>query len=67
MVELDDNNTVRGFDIDPQGTGGGIAGAAGDTAAAPSTDVAIIDTGTAGNQPGLELDVHHRDVHRLRT
>ena len=31
VVDLDDGNEVRGFNIDPQGTGGGIAGASGDT------------------------------------
>ena len=31
VVALDDGNLVRGFELDPQGVGGGIAGAAGDT------------------------------------
>ena len=56
VVELDDGNEVRGFNIDPQGTGGGIAGASGDTGGGTIDDVNIVDTGTAGNQPGLELD-----------
>jgi hypothetical protein len=56
VVELDDNNTVRGFVIDPQGTGGGIAGALGDTGGGTMDDVVVNDTGTAGQQPGLDLD-----------
>ena len=56
VVDLDDGNEVRGFNIDPQGTGGGIAGASGDTGGGTIDDVNIVDTGTAGNQPGLELD-----------
>ena len=56
VVELDDGNEVRGFNIDPQGTGGGIAGASGDTGGGTIDDVNVVDTGTAGNQPGLELD-----------
>jgi hypothetical protein len=47
---------VRGFNIDPQGTGGGIAGSAGDTGGGTIGDVNIVDAGTAGTQPGLELD-----------
>ncbi len=56
MVDLDDGNEVRGFNIDPQGTGGGIAGASGDTGGGTIDDVSIVDGGTAGSQPGLELD-----------
>jgi hypothetical protein len=55
VIDLDDGNEVRGFVIDPQGTGGGIAGATGD-ASGTIDDVDITDTGTAGSQPGLELD-----------
>jgi hypothetical protein len=47
---------VRGLNIDPQGTGGGIAGSAGDTGGGTIDDVNIVDTGTFGTQPGLELD-----------
>ena len=46
----------RGLDIDPQGTGGGIAGTTGDTGGGTIDDVNIVDAGTAGTQPGLELD-----------
>ena len=56
VVSLDDGNEVRGFVLDPQGTGGGIEGASGDTGGGAIDDVRIIDTGTAGTQPGLELD-----------
>ncbi|WP_206051759.1 Ig-like domain-containing protein [Nocardioides ferulae] len=55
VVSLAAGNTVRGLRIDPQGSGGGIAGGAGD-AAGTIADVQIVDTGVAGTQPGLELD-----------
>uniref|UniRef100_UPI003568614C beta strand repeat-containing protein n=1 Tax=Paraconexibacter sp. TaxID=2949640 RepID=UPI003568614C len=55
VVSLASGNTVRGLQIDPSGAGGGIAGGAGD-ASGTIDDVRIIDTGTAGDQPGLELD-----------
>ncbi|HMJ96488.1 MAG TPA: Ig-like domain-containing protein, partial [Thermoleophilaceae bacterium] len=56
VVALDDNNEVRGLELDPEGTGSGIAGAAGDTGGGTIDDVRIIDTGTGGTNPGLELD-----------
>jgi VCBS repeat-containing protein len=56
VIDLDDGNEVRGFNIDPEGTGGGIAGASGDTGGGTIDDVNIVDNGTAGTQPGLELD-----------
>jgi VCBS repeat-containing protein len=55
VVALAAGNVVRGVEINPQGTGGGIAGGAGD-AGGTIDDVRIIDTGTAGTQPSLELD-----------
>jgi hypothetical protein len=55
VIDLDDANEVRGFNLDPQGTGGGIAGSTGDVSGTID-DVNINDTGTAGTQPGLELD-----------
>ncbi|MEA2138176.1 MAG: hypothetical protein QOG56_1326, partial [Solirubrobacteraceae bacterium] len=55
VVALASGNSVRGIDVDPQGTGGGIAGAAGD-AGGVIDDVRIVDTGAAGTQPSLELD-----------
>jgi len=56
VVALDDGNTLRGLEIDPSGAGGGVAGGAGDSGGGTIADVRIIDTGTAGTQPGLELD-----------
>ncbi|MDQ3985613.1 MAG: hypothetical protein M3280_03845, partial [Actinomycetota bacterium] len=56
VVELDDGNEVRGFTLDPSGTGGGLAGATGDTGGGTFDDINVIDTGTAGGQPGVELD-----------
>jgi len=55
VVALAAGNTLRGLAIDPSGTGGGIAGGAGD-AGGTIADVRIVDTGTAGTQPALELD-----------
>jgi len=55
VVTLASGNTLRGLEIDPSGVGGGIAGGAGD-ADGTITDVRIIDTGTEGTQPGLELN-----------
>ena len=51
VVSLDDGNEVRGFILDPQGTGGGIEGAAGDTGGGAIDDVRIIDTGTGALSP----------------
>jgi hypothetical protein len=56
VVDLDDNTTVRGFVIDPQGTGGGIAGTTGDTGGGTIDNVSITDIGAPGSQPMLELD-----------
>ena len=55
VVELDDGNELRGFNIDPQG-GGGIAGGALDTGGGTIDDVNVDDNGTAGTDPGLELN-----------
>jgi len=55
VIALDDANEVRGFNLDPNGAGGGIAGGTGDVSGTID-DVNINDTGTFGNQPGLELD-----------
>ena len=55
VIDLDDGNEVRGLNIDPQGAGGGIAGSTGDVSGTID-DVNILDTGTFGTQPGLELD-----------
>ena len=56
VIALDDGNEVRGFNVDPEGTGGGIAGAAGDTGGGTIDDVNVVDAGTFGVQPGVELD-----------
>jgi len=56
VVTLDDGNTVSSLEIDPSGTGGGIAGGSGDTGGGTIADVRIVDSGTAGTEPGLELD-----------
>jgi hypothetical protein len=60
VVKLASGDTVRGVEIDPQGTGGGIAGgdgtAGGSITGGTIDDVRIVDAGTAGTQPGLELD-----------
>ena len=56
VVAIDDNNVVRALELNPSGTGGGVGGSAGDTGGANVDDLRIIDQGTAGTQPALELD-----------
>jgi hypothetical protein len=56
VISLDDGNEIRGFVLDPSGTGGGIAGGTGDTGGGTIDDVSVVDNGTAGTQPALELD-----------
>jgi hypothetical protein len=55
VVNLAAGNDVRGLQLDPQGTGGGISGGAGD-ASGTIDDVRIVDAGTAGTSPGLDLN-----------
>jgi hypothetical protein len=55
VVTLASGATLTGLDLDPSGTGGGISGGTG-VAGATIADVHVTDTGTAGTQPGLELD-----------
>jgi hypothetical protein len=55
VVSLAAGNEIRGIEIDPQGTGGGIFGGSGDLGGTID-DVRIIDASTAGTQPGLELN-----------
>ena len=54
VVTLASGAIVSGLDVDPQGTGGGIFG--GGTAGGTISDVGILDTGTPGLDPGLDLD-----------
>jgi VCBS repeat-containing protein len=62
VIVLASNVLVDGIDVDPSGTGGGIAGGpgsgAGNPAAADVTvqNVNVTDTGTLGTQPGIEMD-----------
>jgi hypothetical protein len=55
VVALASGNTVKGLDIDPQGTGGGIAAGTNDNGGT-IRNVNITDTGTAGSEPGLEIE-----------
>lgn len=55
VVVLAASATVDGVTLDPQGAGGGIFGGAG-VSGATIADVNVLDTGTAGTQPGVELD-----------
>jgi len=55
VIVLATGSTIDGVNIDPGAGGGGIAGGAG-TSGVTITDVNVFDSGTAGTQPGLELD-----------
>ncbi len=55
VVALDSGNLARRVQLHPSGASGGIAGGAGDVGGEVD-DVRIIDTGTPGSRPGLELD-----------
>jgi VCBS repeat-containing protein len=55
VVDLAAGNEVRGLELDPKGTGGGIFGNVGD-AGGTIDDVRIIDTGADASGPGLELN-----------
>ena len=55
VIVLASNVLVDGVDVDPSGTGGGISGGAG-TDAVTVQNVNVTDTGTAGTQPGIEMD-----------
>ena len=54
VVVLASGARVVSLDVDPSGTGGGVSGGA--VASPTVSDVRVLDTGTAGTQPGLELD-----------
>ncbi len=53
VVNLAAGNTLQGLQLDPQG-GGGISGGSGD-ASGTIDNVKVIDTGTPGTAPGLDL------------
>ncbi len=55
VVVLASNVLVDGVDVDPSGTGGGISGGAG-VDAVTVQNANVTDTGTAGTQPGIEMD-----------
>jgi VCBS repeat-containing protein len=55
VVVLASGATAQGINADPSGTGGGVSGGAG-TSDVTIDDVNVIDAGTAGSRPGLELD-----------
>ena len=55
VVVLAAGARVDNVAVDPSGTGGGISGGAG-TSGVTLAAIDIADTGTAGTQPGLELD-----------
>jgi VCBS repeat-containing protein len=55
VIVLASNVLVDGIDVDPAGTGGGISGASG-TSDVTVQNANVTDTGTAGTQPGIEMD-----------
>jgi hypothetical protein len=55
VVTLAGGATVEGFNIDPQGTGGGVFGTGLGATTITLDDLNITDTVTKGTQPGLEL------------
>jgi hypothetical protein len=56
VVTLAGGATVKGFNLDPQGTGGGIFGTGLGATTVALDDLNVVDNGTKGTQPGLELD-----------
>jgi hypothetical protein len=58
VVTLAGGTTVRGFTIDPQGTGGGVFGTSLGSTTVTLDNLNITDTGTKATQPGLELDTN---------
>ena len=65
VVDLDDGNEVRGLSIDPQGTGGGIAGAPATPAAARST-TSTSSTPARRHPARPRARRHHRHVQHLQ-
>jgi VCBS repeat-containing protein len=55
VVVLAAGASVDGFVLDPSGTGGGVFGGAS-ASNVTVTNLDVVDTGTAGTQPGIELD-----------
>jgi hypothetical protein len=55
VVTLAAGTTVKGFNIDPQGTGGGVFGTGLGATTITLDDLNVVDNGTKGTQPGLEL------------
>ena len=55
VIVLASNVLVDSVGVDPSGTGGGISGGAG-VDAVTVQNVNVTDTGTAGTQPGIEMD-----------
>jgi VCBS repeat-containing protein len=58
VVTLAGGASVKSFNIDPQGTGGGIFGTGLGATTITLDDLNVQDNGTKGTQPGLELDTN---------
>ncbi|MFL5780200.1 MAG: beta strand repeat-containing protein, partial [Thermoleophilaceae bacterium] len=58
VVTLAGGATVKSFNIDPQGVGGGIFGTGLGATTVTLDDLNVADNGTKGTQPGLELDTN---------
>jgi hypothetical protein len=58
VVTLAGGGTVKSFNMDPQGTGGGVFGTGLGSTTVTLDDLNIVDNGTKGTQPGLELDTN---------
>ena len=65
VIDLDDGNEVRGLNIDPSGTGGGIAGATGDVSG--TIDDVNITRHRHGRHPArTRARRHHRHLRGLQ-
>src|SRR3954467_6680970 len=58
VVTLAGGASVKSFNIDPQGTGGGIFGTGLGATTVTLDDLNVVDNGTKGTQPGLGLDTN---------
>ena len=47
VIDLGDGTVVRGFNLNPSGTGGGIAGGAGDSATMANNNITVANNATA--------------------